>query len=113
MGEIAVRREPCNLIFPPFRTTKDIKAALPEGHAILSFFSTPRQAYAILMMRDKYGYWKVPRGDQLMKPVMKLLQSMGSVDANRQLTLKDLNGLSWKEPAKQIFDALTKDLAPI
>ncbi len=109
MREIAVRREPCNLIFPPFRTTKDIKAALPEGHAILSFFSTPRQAYAILMTRDKYGYWKVPRGDQLMKPVMKLLQSMGSVDANRQLTLKDLNGLSWKEPAKQIFDALTKD----
>ncbi|HEY4310224.1 MAG TPA: CHAT domain-containing protein [Pirellulales bacterium] len=109
LRQMAVRREPCNLIFPPFRATKDIKAALPDGHAILSFFSTPRQAYAILMTRDKYGYWKVPRGDQLIKPVMKLLQSMGSVDGNRQMTLKDLNASNWKEPAKQIFDAITKD----
>jgi hypothetical protein len=109
LRQIAVRREPCELIFPPFRATKDIKAALPDGHAILSFFSTPRQAYAILMTRDKYGYWKVPRGDQLTRPVMKLLQSMGSVDANRQITLKDLATSNWKETAKQIFDVITKD----
>ncbi len=109
LRQMAVRREPCELVFPPFRATKDIKAALPEGHAILSFFSTPRQAYAILMTRDKYGYWKVPRGDQLTRPVMKLLQTFGSVDANRQMTLKDLTTLNWKDTAKQIFDAITKD----
>lgn len=109
LRQIAVRREPCSLSFPPCRTTKDIKASLRDGQAILSFYSTPRQSYAILMTRDKYGYWKVPKHEQLLKPVMKLLQSLGSVDANRQMTLKELNSANWKEPAKQILDALTKE----
>ena len=100
LRQMAVRREPCALVFPPFRPTKDIKAGLPEGHALLSFFSTPRQAYALLLTRDKYGYWKVPRDESLMKPVMKLLQGVGNFEANRELTLKELNSQSWKEPAR-------------
>jgi CHAT domain-containing protein len=109
LRQMSVGREPCSLIFPPFRPTKDVKAALSPGQAILSFFSTPRQAYAILMTRDKYGYWKVPRDEHLMKPVMKLLHGLGSVDVNRDVTPKDLNAESWREPARQIFDSLTKD----
>ena len=31
------------------------------------------------------------------------------MDANREVTLKDLTAESWREPAKQILEALTKD----
>ena len=46
---MAVRREPAVLVFPPFRRTKEIKEALPPGHAVLSFFAMLRQAYALLI----------------------------------------------------------------
>ena len=109
LRQMAVRREPCSLVFPPVRATKDIKAALAPGHALLSFFSTPRQAYALLLTHDKYGYWKIPRDESLAKPIMKLLQSLGSVDGNRQITLKELEATGWKDQGKQILDSLTKD----
>ncbi|MBI2825353.1 MAG: CHAT domain-containing protein [Planctomycetia bacterium] len=108
LREMAVRREPGDIVFPPFRPTKEIKAGLPAGAALLSFFSTARQSYALLLTRDKYGYWKIPRGDALAKPIAKLMQGMASYES-RELTLSDLKSETWKEPARQILDSLTKD----
>ncbi len=108
LREMAVRREPCTIVFPPRRTFKEMQAALRDGQALLSFFITGRQSYAFLMTKDKYGFWKVPGGDALHKPVAKLLQAMGNVDANRPETLSDLSAADWRTPGKQVADLLLK-----
>ena len=40
LREMAVRREPAGLIFPPLRATADIQKSLPKGHALLIFVAT-------------------------------------------------------------------------
>ncbi len=49
------------------------------------------------------------RSDQLARPIMKLLQGMGSIEANREVSLKDLQSETWKDTAKQLFETLTKE----
>jgi len=109
LREMAVRREPATLVFPPCRSAKDLRAALPAGQAVLSFFSTAKHSYAVLLTHDKYGYWKVPGDDTLSKSMGKLLQSLGNLDANRELSSAELLATGWQEQSKQMLDALMKN----
>jgi tetratricopeptide (TPR) repeat protein len=109
LREMAVRREPASLVFPPCRSAKELRAALPAGQAVLSFFSTTKHSYAVLLTHDKYGYWKVPGDDALSKPMVKLLQSLGNLDANRELTATDLSAVGWQEQSKQMLEVLLKN----
>ena len=60
LREIAVRREPAELIFPPLRKTKDLQQSLPPGHALLAFFATSNDnLYGFLFSRDKYAMWPI------------------------------------------------------
>ncbi|HEY1784275.1 MAG TPA: tetratricopeptide repeat protein, partial [Pirellulales bacterium] len=60
LHEIAVRREPADLVFPPLRKTKDLQQALPAGHALLTFFATSNDnLYGFMFSRDKYSLWNV------------------------------------------------------
>ena len=59
LREIALRREPALLAFPPLRTTDEIKKSLPPGHALLVFFATSENLYAFLLNREKYANWQV------------------------------------------------------
>lgn len=59
LREIAVRREPAGLVFPPLRSVKSIQKALPDGHAVLAFFATSRHLYGFLLNNKQYAYWQV------------------------------------------------------
>ena len=64
LREMAVRREPADMIFPPLRKTKDIQRSLPEGRLLLAFFNTSRGGlYGFLFSRDKYAAWQVAFAD--------------------------------------------------
>ena len=43
LREMALRREPALMAFPPLRTTAEIQKSLPPGHALLVFFATNEQ----------------------------------------------------------------------
>ncbi len=59
LREIALRREPALIAFPPLRTTAEIQKSLLPGHALLVFFSTGSNLHAFLLNRDKYADWQV------------------------------------------------------
>ncbi len=59
LREIALRREPAVLAFPPLRTTAEIQKSLPPGHALLVFFATNENIHAFLLNRDKYADWQI------------------------------------------------------
>lgn len=108
LREIALRREPCNLLFPPLRSTKEVQESLPKGHGLLAFFSTSRHAYAFLMTKDKYGYWTVKASPRtLLSKVQSMLQKWGNFEQNKELKKEELADDGWKAPAKEILDALT------
>ncbi len=106
LHEIAVCREPAEMAFPPLRTTKEIQAGLPHGTALLVFFTAADDLYGFLLNNEKYGYWRVKGGNLLTKRVTSLLHGIGQYEANRELTVKELNDGSWKEAANHLLDGL-------
>ena len=110
LREIALRREPCQLLFPPIRSTKTVQETLPKGHGLLAFFSTSRHAYAFLMTSDKYGYWAVKSSPKtFVRKVQSMLQKWGNFEQNKELKPEELADDGWKTPAKEILDLLTAD----
>ena len=104
LREIAVRREPAALVFPPLRSTKEIQQALPEGHVLLAFFAAGEDLYGFLMNGEQYNYWRVKGTPMLVKRLQGLLRSMGHFEQNRELSLKDLSDETWKDAAREVLD---------
>jgi CHAT domain-containing protein len=109
LREMALRREPCTLVFPPVVPTKEVQKSLPEGHALLAFFCTSTATHGFLMTNDKYGYWPIAAPKTVQRQVVSLLRQLGNFEQNKELRLADLQEVGWKKPAKEILDLLTKD----
>ena len=108
LREMAVRREPAALVFPPLKKTQDIQRSLPPGHALLIFFATSRQMYGFLLNNEKYSYWSVANPQTLGKQMQGLLRDWNLVGPNSEVTLKELADAKWKTSAAQVLDGLMK-----
>jgi len=109
MREMAVRRDPAAIAFPPLKTTAEIRKSLPPGHALLVFFSTGRNLYAFLLSRDKYASWQVASTPQVLaRQSATMLREIGNISANYELTSKDLADGKWRKTAREVLDSLLK-----
>lgn len=109
LREMALRREPALLAFPPLRTTADIQKSLPPGHALLVFFATNENLHAFLLNREKYADWQVASAPQaIAKRTAALLRKLGNVSPNYELTSADLADSHWQKDAGELLDALLK-----
>lgn len=102
----ALDRQPVEMVFPPLRTTKEIQAGLPAGTALLDFFAVGNEYYGFVLNNSRYGHWRVRGAATLSKRIMGLLRDFGQHDANRPLSSKDLQEVSWKESGKKLLDGL-------
>ncbi len=109
LHEIAVRREPADILFPPIRKMKTIQKSLGPGQLLLAFFSTSRSTYGWLFSADRYAMWKVENPALLEKRVIALLRSLGNFDATRELQEAQLTDESWRQSAREVVDALLKN----
>jgi hypothetical protein len=108
LREIAVRREPAGLVFPPLRTANEIQKALPKGHALLAFFATSRHLYGFLLNNERYSYWQVGSPAVLGKQVQTMLHDMGHFDQNREFAVKDLANDKWRASAQSVLETILK-----
>ena len=108
LREMAVRREPGGLVFPPLRTTQDVQKSLQPGQAILAFFATSRHLYGFLLNNQRYAYWQIGSPDTLLRQIPGLLRQMGHFQSNGELAIEDLADQQWKTTAAQTLDLLLK-----
>ncbi len=108
LREMAVRREPAGLVFPPLRKFEDIQKALPDGHAVLAFFNTSRGLHAFLINNKQYTNWQVASGPALARSIVDLLRSMGHFQQNHELSLKELDAGPWKKSSQQVLDLILR-----
>ncbi|REK09937.1 MAG: hypothetical protein DWQ37_17710 [Planctomycetota bacterium] len=106
LREIALRREPADMVFPPLRSTTDVQQSLPPGHVVLAFFATKRDLYAFLFSNDRFAAWQVRSPVQLRKQVTDLLREIGNFDANHALSQADLSKSNWRTSASKVTDLL-------
>jgi tetratricopeptide (TPR) repeat protein len=109
LREMALRREPCNLVFPPFRPTKDVQKALAPGQALLAFFCTSNQTWAFLLTNDKYGYWTLASPQSIQRQVTTLLRDWGNFEQNKELRPVELADTRWLKPGREILELIMKD----
>ena len=107
LHELALRREPAGIVFPPVRTTADVQRALPEKQAVLAFFVAGQQTFGFLIARDKYHVWKIGAQEKLDRNVAALLKSWHHVNSHRPLTAADATDIRWKKQASTLLSALT------
>lgn len=108
---IGLRREACNLVFPPLRDTKAVQESLDDGQALLSFFPTDRALHAFMLKKDKLTSWDIkqkPAG-VFQKHLAVLLRGWGNWEHNKDVKLETLTSSAWKKPAQALYDALLKD----
>ncbi len=103
LREIAVRRDMASLVFPPVRSVKEIREALPEGQAILAFYKAKGEIYGFLLNRDTYGFWRLPPPAKLTRGLVTTLRDMGQFDGNREFTVQELADQKWKDSAEKML----------
>jgi len=106
---LSLRRMPSEIVFPPIRTTEETQKALPDKHALLTFFVGNRSTFGFLMTNDKFGYWPIPSPGDVQKRLTAVLQGLGNFDENKVLHDADLAGTAWQRPSQELFDQLTQD----
>lgn len=106
LREMAVRRDAVDLVFPPLRPIKEVRAALPEGHVLMAFFQAGGELYGFLLNRERYSYWRIKSTASLTKRITGMLRAMGHHEGNRELSLKEVTDTSWKQAARQVLDEL-------
>jgi len=106
LREIALRREPASLVFPPLRSVQELQQRLAPGQAMLAFFATSRHLYGFLMNRENYTYWQIGSPAMLSRHVIALLRAMGHYQSNYELSTKELRDTAWKKPAEQVLASI-------
>lgn len=107
LREMAVRRAPADMLFPPLRPTEELQKAIPAGTAVLAFFAAGNRLHGFLLNREKSTVWVVKRAQSLLDGGLgKLLREMGNHEANREVALKDLADTQWRQTARQVLEVL-------
>jgi CHAT domain-containing protein len=110
LREMAVRREPADMLFPPLRPTEELQKAIPAGTAVLAYFAAGNRLHGFLLNREKSTVWVVKRAQALLDKggMAKLLREMGNYEANREVALKDLADTQWRQTARQVLEVLSE-----
>lgn len=106
LREMAVRREPAEMIFPPLRTIEDVKASLGDSEVLWAFFATRRNLYAFLMSNDRFAVWQVRSPASVKKQIGTLLRDMGNFESNQQVAASDLASENWKAASAKLMSLL-------
>jgi hypothetical protein len=106
LHEMAVSREPADILFPPIRKAKELQQNLPAGHVLLAFYSTSHGTYAWLFSKQKNQQWKISNPALLDRRIIALLRAVGNADASRELTEAQLADTGWKQAARDVLDTL-------
>ncbi len=118
LRQIGVDRVYAPVMFPPKRSTKEVRASLAKGQAMLVFFATtataesPSRFFVFLLTSDKdkeedkgkYPSWMVAQGvTAFSEATQKLLRDMGHFARDGELRQAQLQSTAWQTKAADIY----------
>ena len=105
LRQVAMRREPANLVFPPVRSFKDAQAGLADGQGLLVYFTGSRYTYAFYLEQEKYDYWEFKTNKRFPQNLTSMMQKWGNFEQNKEMKLEELSD-AWKKPAQEVMSVL-------
>jgi len=112
LHEMALRRDPAELAFPPPLRFKEFRKAIDKSQVVLSFFSTSNGLYAFQVGADRFEHWAIDRPAKIRADIAELLKKWGLTEKNKQIDSKELQSDEWQAIAARIPSQLVKTSRP-
>ncbi|PQO38172.1 tetratricopeptide repeat protein [Blastopirellula marina] len=112
LSAIALRRTPSEFLFPPLKTTSEIREQLDDTQLVLSFFSTSRAVHAFLFTKKDYLTWTLDNPRETKSKVTDLLKQIGLVKRDAPVQAKQLADPEWKTTSEELLKLLIPSLKP-
>ena len=112
LSAISLRRTPSEFLFPPLRSTAEIREQLDDTQLVLSFFSTSRAVHAFLFTKKDYVTWRLDNPRETKGKVADLLQQIGLVKRDAPVSAKQLADPEWKKTSEDLLKMLIPSLTP-
>ncbi len=109
LAQLALRRVPSVIEFPPLRTIDELKEALGKGEALVVFHSAAGNLYGFLLTQTGEHVWRLSDARRLRAGLGDFLRAIGNYGANRALSAAELQSDSWRESAADAFKILFAD----
>lgn len=112
LHEMALRRDPAELVFPPPLRFKEFRKNIDKSQIVLSFFATSNGLYAFQVGADRFEHWMIERPAKIRADIAELLKKWGLTERNKQVDLKELQSDDWQTIAARIPQQLVKTSRP-
>jgi len=112
LGAIALRRTPSQFLFPPLKSTAEIREKLEDTQLVLTFFSTSRAVHAFLFTKKDYVHWTLDNPREIKGQIGDLLKQIGLVKRDAPVQAKDLAETEWKTTSAELLKRFIPSLKP-
>jgi hypothetical protein len=109
LSQFAPRRLATSIQFPPILTSQDLQKSLAKGEALVVFHSVAGSLYGFLVTDKDAVLWQLRDLRRLRSDISDLLQELGNFGPARQLSVTELQGDKWREPAANAFARIFAD----
>lgn len=110
LADIAMRREPADIVFPPVHKTSDVQGKMKDGDVLISYFATSNSVYLFRVTRGDYSVQRLGNTASIRNLLSKLLRGIGNLDRNMSLDEENLANVEWKEDAKKLRELVLPDV---
>lgn len=109
LTQLAVRRLPSSLEFPPMRSVPELQKTLSAGEALVVFHAVGENVYGFGVSKSSVNIWQTPDARRLRNGLGNFLRALGNFGANRDLSLAELKSGAWRDAAKETYNGIFKD----
>lgn len=106
LREMALRRQPCEMAFPPKMLIKDIQKRLGERRLALLYMQTDQSLYGFFLTSNSFDIWEIPNPRNIYSNITKLMTEFGNRDGNRPVDAAQLQKEDWLPIARELYAKL-------
>ncbi len=103
---MALSPVPSTMMFPPLRSTDELKQSLAPGQALVVFHVAGGKLFGFLLSRQTEHSWLLGDARDLQRTLTEWLRALGNYSANREIGGEELSSDKWRELAGKIFQDL-------
>jgi hypothetical protein len=107
--QLAARRLPSSLEFPPLRTATDLQQGFGEGEALVVFHSAAGDLHGFLVTPAGIHRWQIGDVRRLRAGVADFLRALGNYGPNRAMSAEELSSDRWRKVAAEAYPAVFSD----
>ncbi len=106
LAQLAVRRLPSSLEFPPMRSVPELQKSLGDGEALVVFHAVGENVYGFLVTKAAVSLWQLPDARRLRTGLGNFLRALGNYGQNRELSVAELKSGARRDAAKETYKGL-------